>query len=447
MLVTGATGYIGGRLAPMLAGRGHHVRCLTRSRRRLAGVPWAAGVEVVEGDVLRPETLPAALAGVEAVYYLVHSLGGRDFEATDRRAATNLATAARAAEVRRLVYLGGPAPDAGPQSAHLRSREEVARILLGSGVPTVVLRAAVILGSGSTSFEMLRYLTERLPVMVAPRWLRNRVQPIAIGDVLHYLRGAIELPGQVHRDFDIGGPEVLTFADLMHRYARMAGLPHRLVVPVRFLTPRLSSLWMGLVTPLPAGLARPLVESLVHEAVCRDRDIDQHLPPPAGGLTGVDTAIRLALARLRAGQVEPDWSVTGPADPLPTDPGWAGGTVHIDRRAVDTAVPPERLWQAVQRVAGGTDRYLLPAAWRSGQVERVNDGRSVRLRTRPGAPGRAWLEMRVAARNGGARYEQRLWFVPRGLAGQLYWYAAALPRGLELGRMARTVVRTAGRVP
>src|SRR5690606_37800609 len=244
VLVTGATGYIGGRLAPMLAGRGHHVRCLTRSRRRLAGVPWAAGVEVVEGDVLRPETLPAALAGVEDVYYLVHSLGGRDFEATDRRAATNLATAARAAEVRRLVYLGGPAPDAGPQSAHLRSREEVARILLGSGVPTVVLRAAVILGSGSTSFEMLRYLTARLPVMVAPRWLRNRVQPIAIGDVLHYLRGAIELPGQVHRHFDIGGPEVLTFADLMHRYARMAGLPHRLVVPVRFLTPRLSSLWM-----------------------------------------------------------------------------------------------------------------------------------------------------------------------------------------------------------
>src|SRR5690606_26493917 len=259
VLVTGATGYIGGRLAPLLAGHGHHVRCLTRSRQRLAGVPWAAGVEVVEADVLRPDTLPAALAGIEAVYYLVHSLGGRDFEATDRQAATNLAAAARAAGVRRLVYLGGPAPGGGPQSAHLRSREEVARIMLGSGVPTVVLRAAVILGSGSTSFEMLRYLTERLPVMIPPRWLRNRVQPIAIRDVLHYLLGALSLPAEAHRDFDLGGPDILTFADLMRRYARAAGLPPRLILPVRLLSPWLSSLCMGLVTPLPARLARPLV--------------------------------------------------------------------------------------------------------------------------------------------------------------------------------------------
>src|SRR5690606_5973921 len=244
----------------MLAGRGHRVRCLTRSRRRLDGVPWAAGVEVAEGDMLRPETLPAALAGVEVVYYLVHSLGGQDFETTDRRAATNLAAAARTDGVRRLVYLGGPAPATEPEpgrtresasgrtreSAHLRSREEVAQILLGSGVPTVVLRAAVILGSGATSFELLRYLTERLPVMLAPRWLHNRVQPIAIGDVLHYLYGVMDLPAEVHRDFDIGGPEVLTFADLMRRYARVAGLPRRLIVPVPLLTPWLSSLWMGL---------------------------------------------------------------------------------------------------------------------------------------------------------------------------------------------------------
>ena len=468
VLVTGATGYIGGRLAPMLAGRGHQVRCLTRSRRRLDGVPWAAGVEVAEGDMLRPETLPAALAGVEVVYYLVHSLGGQDFETTDRRAATNLAAAARTAGVRRLVYLGGPAPAAEPEpgrtrepapgrtrepepggtreSAHLRSREEVAQILLGSGVPTVVLRAAVILGSGSTSFELLRYLTERLPVMLAPRWLHNRVQPIAIGDVLHYLYGVMDLPAEVHRDFDIGGPEVLTFADLMRRYARVAGLPRRLIVPVPLLTPWLSSLWMGLVTPLPVKLARPLVKSLVHEAVSRDRDIDRHVPLPPDGLTGVDDAIAQALARLRSGQAEPDWSVTGPADPLPTDPDWAGGTVRVDRRTVNAQASPEQVWRAVRRVAGQADRNLRPSASLLGPVERLDD-RSVRMRVQPRGPGLAWLEMRVAARNGDARYEQRMWFVPRGLAGELYWYAAALPRVYGLARMARAIRRTAERAP
>ena len=294
----------------------------------------------------------------------------------------------------------------------------------------MVLRAAVILGSGSTSFELLRYLTERLPVMVAPRWLHNRVQPIAIGDVLHYLYGVMDLPAEVHRDFDIGGPEVLTFGDLMRRYARVAGLPRRLIVPVPLLTPWLSSLWMGLVTPLPVQLARPLVKSLVHEAVSRDRDIDRHVPPPPDGLTGVDDAIAQALARLRSGQAEPDWSVTGPADPLPptrTGPG------HRPRRSQDG----ERAGVTGAGVAGGaaSGRSGRPAPAAVGVPARPGGAprRPVGADAGPASrPGLAWLEMRVAARNGDARYEQRMWFVPCGLAGELYWYAAAAP-GVRAG--------------
>lgn len=446
VLVTGATGYIGGRLVPLLIRRGHRVRCLTRSRRRLADVPWAADVEVVEADVLRPETLPAALDSVDVVYYLVHSLAGPDFEARDRHGAGNLASAARAAGVRRIVYLGGPKPRPGKESAHLRSREEVARILLDSGVPTVVLRAAVILGSGSTSFEMLRYLTDRLPAMVAPRWVDNRVQPIAVGDVLHYLAGVADLPASVHRDFDIGGPEVLTFGDMIRRYARLAGLPRRVILPVRLLTPWLSSYWVGLVTPVPGRLARPLVESLVHEAVCRDRDIARHVPDPPGGLTDFDTAVRLALARVTAGQVDAGWSPETPSDPLPTDPDWAGGTVHTDVRTVEVTCPPERLRQAVEQVAAHASWYLLPMAWSVRRIERIDEGHRLRLWARTYGPGQAWLEMRVTPCERGSRYEQRVVFVPHGLSGQLYWYARAPLHPAVFGGIAHTVARTANRV-
>src|SRR6476660_7133607 len=266
-LVAGATGYVGGRLVPRLLGEGYEVRCLTRSARRLRDVPWAGAVEIVEGDVTDPAGLPAAMEGVDVVYYLVHALGRAGFEEQDRVGAGNTAEAARAAGVGRIVYLGGPVPDArqAATSAHLRSRAEVAEILLASGVPTVVLRAAVIIGSGSASFEMLRYLTERLPVVVTPRWVRSRIQPVAVRDVLRYLVGAATLPAEVNRGFDIGGPDVLTYAEMMHRYSDVAGLRPRVLIPVPLLTPRLSSLWVGLVTPVPAGLAMPLVESLRNE--------------------------------------------------------------------------------------------------------------------------------------------------------------------------------------
>jgi uncharacterized protein YbjT (DUF2867 family) len=282
-LVTGATGYIGGRLAPQLAHEGYDVRVVSRDPARLRDVPWAADVEVVQADVSDADALARAMDGVDVAYYLVHSMvGGADFEIRDREAAETFARVARAAVCSRIVYLGGmvPSTEHGEMSTHLRSRTEVGDILLGSGVPTAVLQAAVVLGSGSASFEMLRYLTERLPGMVTPRWVDTRMQPIAIRDVLRYLSGCVDLPPEVNRRFDIAGPDVITYAELMRRYARVAGLRRRLIVSVPVLSPSLSSHWVNVVTPVPRALARPLVESLRYEMVAGEHDIARTCPTP-----------------------------------------------------------------------------------------------------------------------------------------------------------------------
>ncbi|MEU7573814.1 SDR family oxidoreductase [Micromonospora sp. NPDC049240] len=480
-LVTGATGYIGGRLAPRLLTDGHTVRCLARKAGRLRDVPWAAEAEIVEGDLRRPETLPAAFEGVDVAYYLVHSLGQRDFEAADREAATNFAEAARAAGVRRIVYLGGPEPAerAEVPSAHLRSRAEVARILLDSGVPTAVLRAAVIIGSGSASFEMLRYLTERLPAMVTPRWVRNRIQPIAVRDVLRYLAGCAHLPPEVNRGFDIAGPDVLTFAQMMQRYARVAGLRPRLIVPVRPLTPGLSSHWVGLVTPVPNAIARPLVESLIHEAVAHEHDIARYVPDPPDGLTGFDQAVGLALAKVRDAQVETRWSTASgpdaPAEPLPSDPDWSGGTAYTDLREQAVSAPPAALWRVIEGIGGEHGWYSFPLAWsvrgwldrlvggvglRRGRrdphrlqvgealdfwrVEEIVPGELLRLRAEMRLPGRAWLEMRAEPAEGDhSRYVQRAVFLPHGLPGHLYWASVAPFHAVVFGGMARNIARNA----
>ncbi|RQX14841.1 DUF2867 domain-containing protein [Micromonospora ureilytica] len=484
-LVTGATGYIGGRLTPLLLADGHTVRCLARKAVRLRDVPWASAAEIVEGDLSRPETLSAAFADVDVAYFLVHSLGRPDFEAADRTAATNFAAAARAAGVRRIVYLGGPEPasDAEVPSPHLRSRAEVGRILLASGVPTAVLRAAVIIGSGSASFEMLRYLTERLPAMITPRWVRNRIQPIAVRDVLRYLAGCADLPAEVNRGFDIGGPDVLTFREMMQRYARVAGLRRRVIVPVRPLTPSLSSHWVGLITPVPNKIARPLVESLIHEAVAHEHDIARYVPDPPGGLTGFDEAVALALAKVRDAQVETRWSTASgpdaPAEPLPTDPDWSGGTVYTDvrERAVDAS--PAALWRVVEGVGGEHGWYSFPLAWsirgwldrlvggvglRRGRrdphrlqvgealdfwrVEEIVPGELLRLRAEMRLPGRAWLEMRILPADGGrSRYQQRAVFLPRGLAGHAYWGSVAPFHAVVFGGMVRNIARNAEQTP
>src|SRR5512144_1644538 len=276
MLVTGATGYIGGRLVPRLLDEGHLVRALARDPGRLRDLPWRAGVEVAQADVTDPVALRAALDGVDVAYYLVHAIGtGPRFAERDRLAARTFAAAAADAHLRRVVYLGGLAPTGA--SAHLRSRGEVGDILLRGGVPAAVLQAAVILGSGSASFEMLRYLTERLPVMVTPRWVHSRIQPIAVRDVLRYLVACAALPPSVHRSFDIGGTDRMSYAEMMQRYAVVAGLPRRRILPVPLFTPSLSSHWVGLITPVPAGIARPLVEALRNTVVCREHDIAAYL--------------------------------------------------------------------------------------------------------------------------------------------------------------------------
>jgi uncharacterized protein YbjT (DUF2867 family) len=477
-LVTGATGYIGGRLVPELLARGYEVRCAARVPERLRDHPWSGRVEAVRADLSDPEDARRALTGVDVAYYLIHALGtGRDFGATDRRTARTFADAAREAGVGRIVYLGGLGPS-GPGSErvseHLRSRGEVEDILLGSGVPTAALRAAVVVGSGSLSFEMMRYLTERLPIMVTPRWVRCRIQPIAVRDALRYLAECAALPPEVSRSFDIGGPDVLTYEAMMRRYARIAGLRPRRIRPVSVLSPRLSSLWIGLVTPVPGAVARPLVESLRHEVVCHEHDIAEYVPDPPEGLVGFDRAVRLALERVGTSDVATRWSsasVPGaPSDPLPTDPHWAGGSLYVDVRESPVDASREALWAVIESIGGENGWYSWPLAWaarglfdrlvggvglRRGRrdpehlrvgdsldfwrVEELDPGRLLRLRAEMRLPGLAWLDLSIAERDGRIRFCQRALFHPRGLSGQLYWWAVWPFHGIVFGRMQRNI--------
>jgi uncharacterized protein YbjT (DUF2867 family) len=479
-LVTGATGYIGGRLVPELLAAGHRVRVMTRSPERLRDHPWAGDVEIVRADAADADQVAAACAGTDVVYYLIHALGGGpSFEETDRHTATVMTRAVRAAGVRRLVYLGGLEPEGEELSPHLRSRGEVATILLGSGVPTVVLRAAIVLGSGSASFEMLRYLTERLPVMVTPRWVHSRIQPIAVRDVLRYLVACADLPGSVHRSFDIGGPDRMSYAEMMQRYAAVAALPRRRILPVPLFSPSLSSHWVGLITPVPASIARPLVESLRNTVVCREHDIAAYVPDPPEGLLGFDEAVRLAVQRVKDSAVATRWasaSVPGaPSDPLPTDPDWAGGTLYVDERTRATTATPKELWRVVEGIGGDAGWYSFPLAWRVRgwldrlvggvglrrgrrnphdlyvgdaldfwRVEALEEGRLLRLRAEMRLPGLAWLEFHVEHDDtGGTVLRQRATFAPHGLAGHLYWWAIAVFHGVVFGGMIRGITRTA----
>jgi uncharacterized protein YbjT (DUF2867 family) len=475
-LVTGATGYIGGRLVPRLMRAGFDVQCLVRDPAKLRDVPWRGDVEVVRGDATAPCDVARALRGVGVAYYLVHSLAAAGFEETDRRAAQVFADAARDAGIGRIVYLGGLEPVDDRVSPHLRSRREVGRVLTGSGVETVVLRSAIILGSGSASFEMLRYLTERLPVMVAPRWVRNRVQPIAVRDVLRHLVAAAS-GADAAGMWDIGGPDVLTYGELMQRYAHAAGLRPRLVVPVPPLSPRLSSYWVNLVTPVPGRLARPLVRSLRHEMVATGAS-----PPWADDVEpplGVDEALRLALQRTREAAVETRWSSAtwpdAPSDPLPSDPSWAGGSMYVDERAVRVDVSADRLWQVIESVGGENGWYSYPLLWalrglldrlvggvglKRGRrdpnrlavgesldwwrVEDLDRGRLVRLRAEMRVPGLAWLEMRSEPDTAtSSLFIQRAVFQPRGLCGHAYWWAVVPFHRLVFGGMLRNIKTSA----
>jgi len=479
ILLTGATGYVGGRLLSRLEARGDRLRCLARRPEFLSG-HVAPGTEVVAGDVLRADSLAPAMEGVDVAYYMIHSMGnssGEDFEVQDLRAAENFGRAARAAGVRLIIYLGGLGDDADDLSPHLRSRHEVGRTLRRFGIPVIEFRASVVIGSGSLSFEMLRALVDRLPVMVTPRWVSVTAQPIAIDDLLAYLEAALDLGTDESRVYEVGGQDRVSYGELMREYARQRGL-HRVMIPVPVLTPRLSSLWLGFVTPLYARVGRALVESICHETIVRDeRAREDFAVEPIG--------VREALARALTNEdrefAETRWSdaiSSGGTDPglFGSDGAVARGRRLIDSRACEVGVSPEAAFAPIRRIGGRTGWYahdwlwrlrgyvdLLvggvglrrgrrdPEALRVGEpvdwwrVERYEPDRLLRLRAEMKLPGRAWLEFEVRPTERGSEIRQTAVFDPRGLFGLLYWYGILPLHARVFSGMLAGVAREAER--
>lgn len=449
--VTGATGYIGGRLVPRLLEAGFRVRCLVRSPMKLRDRPWASHpqIEIVAADLSGEASTRASLQGCSAACYLVHSMisAGRDYAARDRDLASAFASAARDAGVARILYLGGLGETGEGLSEHLSSRREVETALASSGLPVTVFRAAMIIGSGSASFEILRYLVERLPLMVTPRWVHTPCQPIAVRNVIHYLVAALSTPETAGRTFDIGGPDILTYRQIMDIMGEELGVGRRLILPVPVLTPRLSSYWIHLVTPLHHDIARPLAEGLRNPVVCRDTRIRELIPQP---LLTVREAIRSALRSTETGEAETTWSMAGP---LPGDPDWAGGKVFKDLRRMPVRASASAtfrtvcrlggnhgwyanwLWQLrglLDRIAGGPglrrgrrnpDSLGLGEALDFWRVVGLEPPRLLRLRAEMKLPGEAVLEFRIQP-TGPETCElaQEARFRPRGLLGLLYWY-------------------------
>lgn len=472
VLLTGASGYVGGRLLRRLTDRAAAVRCLTRHPEYLsARVPDT--VEVVQGDVLDRESLTAALAGVESAYYFVHSMGSADdFEETDRRAAQNFAKAAREAGLQRIIYLGGLGNEQEQLSPHLRSRHEVGQLLRSTGLQVIEFRASIVIGSGSLSFEMIRALVEKLPVMITPRWVTVPAQPIAIEDLLDYLIAALELAGNESRIYEIGGADQVSYGELMREYARQRGL-RRLLIQVPVLTPRLSSWWLGLVTPLYARIGRKLIDSIRHPTLVRDQsalaDFDIHP-------IGYQSAISVALRNEDREFAETRWS-----DAVSSSGGersWAGvrfGNRLIDSRAASSPGSPEQAFAPIRRIGGARGWYFADGLWklrgvldllvggvglrrgrrdpdqlRAGdtidcwRVESFEPNRRLRMQSEMRLPGRAWLEFEVEPTAGGSQIQQTAVFDPVGLAGLAYWYlvyplhqivfAGMLQRVVSIGR-------------
>lgn len=474
VLVTGATGYVGGRLVPRLLEGGCRVRCVARSAPKLAARPWASDprVEIAEVDLADEDATTSAMRGCQAAYYLVHSMvAGASYAEADRELARRFASAAARAGVGRVIYLGGLGEQGQGLSEHLASRREVEAVLAAGPVPVTVLRAAMIIGSGSASFEILRYLVERLPVMVTPRWVRTTSQPIAIGNVVTYLVACLSTPATVGRTLDIGGPDVVSYLELMRIMAEERGLRRRLVIPVPVLTPRLSSLWIHLVTPLSHRIARPLAEGLRNPVVCRDEEAARLMPQR---LLGVREAIRVALEQVAHREVETGWLDAGP---IPGDPDWAGGTVFMDRREIEVAARPADVFVTLSRIGGETGWYALDWLWRiRGVLDRlaggpglrrgrrdgervafgdaidfwrvtgIEPGRRLALRAEMRLPGEASLEFIVEpmpGRTGCSRLVQTARFLPRGLLGLAYWYLVLPLHGFVFGRMLAGIRRAA----
>ena len=476
VLVTGATGYIGGRLVPRLLETGARVRCLARDASRLQGRPWRREVELVVGDVLRPDSLSDALHGVTVAYYLVHSLGaGSDFPERDVTAARRFGTAAKNAGVERIIYLGGLGDPGKALSAHLRSRHETGEALRESGVPVTEFRAGVIVGSGSLSFEMIRYLTERVPVMICPRWVYTQIQPISVRTVLDYLVEALRVASSADRTIEIGGADIITYGEMLTFYAEVRGL-RRWLVPVPVLTPKLSSYWVHFVTPIPATIARPLIAGLRNEIIVRDDTARQLFP----GIQPLDyrTAVKLALEKLRADKVETAWSdalSTSQPDTTPVTLNTHEGMI-IEHRQLAVDAPAEAIFRAFTglggtrgwlymnwawRIRGAFDRLCGGVGLRRGRrdadsvrvgealdfwrVEAVEPNHLMRLRAEMKVPGKAWLQFEVKAQEHDTRplLSQIAFFAPKGLLGLVYWYALYPIHSMIFGGMIQRVAKRA----
>jgi uncharacterized protein YbjT (DUF2867 family) len=474
ILLTGATGYIGGRLAPRLLEAGHEVRCIARNRGKLIARPWANDprVEVIEADASDEAALTAAMRGCTAAYFLIHSMdaAGHEYRERDRAIAEAFWRAAAAAGVPRIIYLGGLGDDADTLSSHLASRREVELALGVGGVPVTVLRAAMIIGSGSASFEILRYLVERLPIMVTPRWVRTEAQPIAVRDVLHYLIAVLSTPETTGRAIDIGGPDIWTYQRMMVEMARALGLKKRFIVPVPVLTPRLSALWIHLITPLGANIAQPLAEGLRNRVVVRNDDAQRLMPHRC---RTIPEAMAAAVERYTAGTVETAWSDAGA---IPGDPEWAGGTEFSDRRERVTDAPREAVWREICAIGGDRGYYTSDFLWylrgimdrllggpglRRGRrspthlqlgdaldfwrVTAIEPGERLELTAEMLLPGVAVLTLGVAplAGGSGSRILLDARFRPRGLFGIAYWWAVYPLHGIVFPGMLRGIARAA----
>jgi len=471
ILLTGASGYIGGRLLPSLENQGYRVRCVARHPEILKQKAGPS-TEVVAGDVLDRPSLDSALHGVDVAYYMVHSMSSTgSFEETDRQAARNFSEAAKAAGVKGLIYVGGLGSDEEELSTHLRSRHEVGDILRQSGLPLLEFRASAVIGSGSASFELIRALVERLPIMLTPRWVKGKAQPIAIDDLLDYLMEALRIPISNYRMYEIGGADQVSYADMMRTYGRQRGL-EPLIIPVPVLTPWLSALWLGLVTPLYARIGRAIIESIVHVTVVRD---NAALTTFSVRPMGIDEAIRRALAHEETHFAATRWS-----DALSSSgksQSWGGvrfGTRLVDSRTLNVEAPPEVVFRCIERIGGDNGWYAYNWLWRlrgfidlleggvglrrgrpspttlrvgdtvdSFRVESIEPNRRLRLISEMHLFGRAWLEFEVTGAGSSTTIRQTAIFDPVGLIGQVYWYSLYLPHELVFSGMLRGIAKAA----
>ncbi len=482
ILVTGASGYVGGRLVTALLADGADVRVFVRDANKAQSHSWANQVEIATGNASDFESTKSALTGVHTAYYLLHSINlGPNFDEIESAMARNFARAAQSCGVKQIVYLGGINNDE-KTSKHLSSRANTGKELATTSVPVLELRAGIIIGSGSASFEMLRHLTHRLPIMTTPKWVMNKTHPIAVRDVLWYLRNCAKLEKPVAGVFDIGGPEILSYADMMQKFAKLSGLRKRLIIKVPVLTPKLSSLWIGFVTPVPTALARPLVGSLISEVVADPKkSIDKLIPKPKEGLIDVEGAVSLALSNVSSNTVSTRWSdatlPTAPWQKAQSDPEWAGEMLLKDKKVRITDASIKSLWEAIEEIGGDNGWYGADFLWylrgvldrmiggvglRRGRRDpvhlRVGDSldfwrveslvpeQSLKLYAEMILPGKAWLEFRISKlANGQSEVVQEASFSPRGLGGQLYWYAVLPFHTLVFPTMIRNLIRSANR--